>query len=829
MLLRRGGDPIAVEPQVFDLLCYFLTNRGRVISKEEFLDEVWGDRFVGESALTTRIKTLRRAVGDDGTRQQVIRTVFGRGYEMIADVVVDAAPSPSPNLRSRIPVSVQTVIGRDDLLHRLTADLRGNRLLTLVGPGGVGKTTVGFELARIAESSYPDGVWVIELVGVVDDESALESIATALDVNVQRQSSIEDAIIGLLQPLRSLLLIDNCEHLIEPIAPLISRILKSAPGVSIVATSREALALPGEHVWPIEPLSVAPKARRSGTEETTPPAVTLFIERAREADPGVEFSDDETLIVAEICSRLDGIPLAIELAAAQARTTDLAEILSRIDQRFTLLKATRRGVDPKHRTLSDAIGWSYNLLDPAERQVFSAVAILAGQFELTAAEELCRGLGIPDLDVLDMLTKLTEQSMIFVRRVPVIGVRYELLETLREYGRNRLDDGERVSLSAAHADHFTRMSEEVEAALGRESEGAAVASADAAFADLRVAQRFSGRIGDFEPAFRLIGATREYAMRTMRYEVFAWADLMAATATRAAHPVPPLITAMRGYWLWVRGEFDEAIRVVGEAGSAVPEDKISGIAAELVARVRANVLYVVGREAEGAAEAERQLEIAEESGSPSRIVHASYMGSVSASSMGDDERGRTLAAESMRAAEETGSPTDLASAMVADGYLWPQDHTRALESFDNASQLASSVGNRWMDAFARTEASGIMVVEGHTEEGCRGLADVVDLWYRAGEWSEQWHTLARCIIALDEIGRSELAARVIGAVEAHSILGGPPMMPTVRERMIAARESVLTRLGDDRSAELRSEGEAMPVAKMVHEVGAALSGRDRIG
>jgi len=438
-------------------------------------------------------------------------------------------------------------------------------------------------------------------------------------------------------------------------------------------------------------------------------------------------------------------------------------------------------------------------------------------------------LEIPDLDVLEVLTKLTEQSMVSVRRVEGIGPRYELLETLREYGRNRLDDEDRVSLSTAHSHYFTLMSEEVEAALGTDAEGIAVIRADTAFADLRVAHRFSGRIGDFDSAFRLVGAIREYAMRTMRYEVFGWAESLAESADRAALPVPGLITAMRAYWLWVRGDFDGAMQVVAEVESQDSTIDQAGAADELVARVKANVMYVVGRETDGAAEAERQLEIAGESGSPSRIVHASYMGSVSASSMGDDERGRALAVDSMRAAEQSGSPTDLASAMVADGYLWPHDHARALESFDSASRLASSVGNRWMDAFARTEASGIMVVEGRTEEGCRGLADVVDLWYRAGEWSEQWHTLARCIIALDEIGRSELAARVIGAVEAYSILGGPPMMPTVRERMIAARESVFERLGDDRSAELRSEGEAMPVAKMVHEVGAALSGRDHIG
>ena len=307
VVLRRDGQAVRVEPQVFALLRYLIEHHGEVVRKEVLLDEIWSSRFVSESALTSRVKSARQAVGDDGSRQHVIRTVHGIGYELTVHVHVleaaaiggpipdqpdtspnDAAPPPSEASTapgSRLPAAVQPLIGRAELLERLVEALAAHRLVTLAGPGGVGKTSVGFELARLVEHRYADGAHAVELVSVVDEGATLEAFATALDVNTRQQASVDDAIVDMLRPRQALLLIDNCEHVVEPLAALVNRVLRAAPGVSIVATSREPLAVAGEHVWTVEPLPFAAGETCDEEELAEVPAVALFVERARAVDP----------------------------------------------------------------------------------------------------------------------------------------------------------------------------------------------------------------------------------------------------------------------------------------------------------------------------------------------------------------------------------------------------------------------------------------------------------------------------------------------------------------------------------------------------------------
>ena len=460
IVLRRGGEEIRIEPQVFDVLAYLVEHRGAVVRKEELLDAIWGDRFVSESALTTRIKAARQAVGDDGSQQSIIRTVHGKGYEFVAIVEeveegqTGAAMCPAATGTS-IGVRVQPLIGRETLLDQLAEMIGDHRLVTLVGPGGVGKTSLGMELARIVAGEFEDGVHVVELVGVVDQDATAAALATAIDVNLRKSSSIDDAIVDLLRPRHSLLVLDNCEHLIEPVAELVARILREAPTISIVATSREPLAVAGERLWTVDPLPTGPKELFGSDlvlgELAEIPAVALFVARAKAADPSFVLDAVTAPLVVEICRRLDGIPLAIELAAARARAIGVAEVAHRLDQRFGVLKAMRRGSDPRHRTMHDAISWSYDMLEPDERALFTALSVFAGSFDLRSAEAMA-----PGGDALDLLTRLTERSMLAVRPRAGGSTRYELLETLREYGRTRLSDARAAELFAAHAETFRR-------------------------------------------------------------------------------------------------------------------------------------------------------------------------------------------------------------------------------------------------------------------------------------------------------------------------------------------------------------------------------------
>jgi predicted ATPase/DNA-binding winged helix-turn-helix (wHTH) protein len=825
IVLRRGGEEIRVEPQVFDVLAYLVKRRGAVVRKEELLDAIWGDRFVSESALTTRIKAVRRAVGDDGNQQLIIRTVHGKGYEFVATVVeieesqTDVALSPVATGTS-LGVRVQPLIGRETLLEQLAEMIVDHRLVTLIGPGGVGKTSLAMELARTVGGQFEDGVHVVELVGVVDEDATAAALATSIDVNLRKSSSIDDAIVDLLRPRHSLLVLDNCEHLIESVAELVARILREAPTISIVATSREPLAVAGERLWTVDPLPTGPKDLVASDvvldELAEIPAVALFVARAKAADPSFVLDEAIAPLVVEICQRLDGIPLAIELAAARARAIGVAEVAHRLDQRFGVLKAMRRGSDPRHRTMHDAISWSYDMLEPDERALFTALSVLAGSFDLRSAEAMA-----PGGDTLDLLTRLTERSMLAVRPQAGGSTRYEMLETLREYGRTRLSDTRAAELFAAHARHFAAEARAVEAELCGPGEAEAIARAGSSLADLRAAQRFALELGDFDVTFGLIGSIREFAMRAMRYEVFTWADAACHAPGALDHPLAPMLTGIRAYGACVRGEFDLAARLAEETRQL--EHRLSVFPSGLAERTLANVLYLVGDSVRGHAEALRQIELAEESGNPSRLVHACYMGSVGHSSNGAYDEAEALIERAHDVAMLTASPTDLASVAVARGFA-SRTEDEALEAFTASGRIAHAVGNRWMHAFAFTEASGLLVSRGELEAGCAGLADMVGVWDRAGDWSQQWHTLSRCAIALHRIGQAELALELLGAIERHAMLGVAPMSSTLHDLAFATRDQLIDSLGAERANELLAAGAICPVEDIVLRTQRALIG-----
>ena len=821
LVLRRRGVEVPVEPQVFDVLRYLVERRGEVVLKEQLLDEIWGDRFVSESALTSRLKSVRRAVGDDGARQAVIRTVHGKGYEFVADVrtveVCGSGDDQFGQTPHELPVALQKLIGRDEFLAALIDDLGEERLITLVGSAGVGKTSVALELARAVAARYVDGVFLVELVTVGDRDAAFASLAGALGVNTGRGVSIDDAIVDMLRGRNALLVLDNCEHLVEPVADIVERILRAAPDVCIVATSREPLAVMGEHVRPVAPLPVDDLDSVPFEQLAHVPAVALFLERACAADPTMELTQQNAPAIVEICRRLDGIPLALELAASRAKAIDVTEIARRLDERFRLLKAVRRGADPRHRTLQDAIGWSYELLEDDEKRVFGSLSVFAGQFDLAAAESIA-----DDDDVLDVLMRLTERSMLAVRRSAAGGTRYEMLETLREFGRSRLDDERSVTLYSTHARQFARAAAEIEAGLNSAHEGAAVIRADASFPDLRAAQRFSVDVGDVDTAFALACSIREYGMRTLHYEVFTWADAMSDLPGAGDHEAYPVILGVAAYGAFCRGEFDRAL---GLAALAKESEQTLGVAPTgLAERVRANVYYAIDELDLGIAENAHLIELADASGNHSRRAHAHYMASVAASSCGDYDEGHRLSQLARRAAELTGGVTDLACSWVAEGFSIHGDDARALSAFAHGDRLARSVGNRWMSGFARTEIGALRVSHGELDSGCAELADQVDIWYRTGEWAQQWHTLMRCVIALDRIGQPAVAAEILGSIEAHSAVGAPPLMVTLRDLVLQTRDSIDAQLGADHATACRAAGARLPVASAVERTRRALRG-----
>jgi predicted ATPase/DNA-binding SARP family transcriptional activator len=359
---------------------------------------------------------------------------------------------PTPPRPSSLPTALTTLIGREREIDDLEPLLSRRRLVTLIGPGGGGKTRLALEVAH----RHPGTVAWVELSPVGDPNLIAHQVLSALGGRSAGQTLAIESVIKLLEAGRCLLVLDNCEHLIEGCALFARAVLHGTTTTSILATSREALGVAGEHVWPVPPLSL-PDAARALSDSSE--AVALFVERARAVSPRFALDHRNAGAVAEICRRLDGLPLAIELAAARVRALTPEEIARRIGASFKLLASADRAVDPRHRTLEATIGWSFDLLGDEERRLLVRLAVFAGSFTIEAAERICACEGLPAERVLDLLMALVDRSLV---QAEPLGedARYRLLETVRQYAWERLDSAQANELRELHARTFLELAEE---------------------------------------------------------------------------------------------------------------------------------------------------------------------------------------------------------------------------------------------------------------------------------------------------------------------------------------------------------------------------------
>ena len=399
--LTVAGRTQSVEPQVFDLLAYLVAHRDRVVSKEELLDNIWGNRFVSESTLTSRVKSARRAIGDDGRAQRCIRTVQGRGYQFVAPVENgDISPAPAgsdmaPQVdASELAVATTRLIGRRQELSDLADLMAGTRLLTLTGTGGVGKTRLAVELATRIADRYADGVRFVALTRVRDPALVAGLVLETLVARSDGAGTPELRLREWFRGRTILLVLDNFEHVADA-APLVSDLLRFSPGLSVLATSRERLRLAGEQVYEVMPLDV------DGTtngELGLPDALALFEQSAQAVDPSFSIDEKNRNDVAAICRSLDGLPLALELAGPRIRLLPTRFLRERLARRIDSLSAGMRDHPERHQTIRAAIAWSYDLLHPSERRLFTRMAVFAAPASLDAIEDVC-GAG-PDTEVL---------------------------------------------------------------------------------------------------------------------------------------------------------------------------------------------------------------------------------------------------------------------------------------------------------------------------------------------------------------------------------------------------------------------------------------------
>jgi predicted ATPase/DNA-binding CsgD family transcriptional regulator len=367
-----------------------------------------------------------------------------------------ASTKPVASGRGALPAEVTSFVGRRRELAETRRMLAGSRLLTLTGPGGVGKTRLALRMAAEVRRSFPDGVWFVELAALRDPQLLPHTLANALEL---RQVSADPAadLASYLEPQSLLVVLDNCEHLTDACAVLASKLLAAAPKLRILATSRHVLGVEGEQILSVPPLSV-PEAERDvlAGDATHYESVTLFLDRAAAVSPGFEITDSNRTTVVELCRRLDGIPLAIELAAVWLRILSPAQILDRLEDRFRLLTGGRRAVAARQQALDATVGWSYDLCSPTEQLMWARLSVFSGGFDLEGAEAVCSGGEIDRDDVLSLVAGLVNKSIVVRHQATEHTTAwYQILESIRQYGAERLTDEDEVrALRVRHRDHY---------------------------------------------------------------------------------------------------------------------------------------------------------------------------------------------------------------------------------------------------------------------------------------------------------------------------------------------------------------------------------------
>ncbi len=391
--------------------------------------------------------------------------------EHVYQLLITGLPSEFPALRSldavrnNLPMQLTSFVGREAELGELDALLRASRLVTLTGVGGTGKSRLAYQLAAEVGHEFPDGLWAAELAPLTDPDLVAGELASEMGLHPQPGEPIAKTLVAVVQHQTVLVILDNCEHLLDASADLVSRLLQAGPGVKVMATSREALGVSGEVSYPVSSLAIPKGELAEGVSALSYDAVKLFAERAALVKPGFLVTVDNAEAVVQICRRLDGVPLAIELAAARIRSLSPDDIAGRLDDRFRLLTGGSRTALPRQQTLEATVAWSYDHITEDEKLLFARLSVFGGGFTLESAELVCAGDGLEVFDVTDLVLSLVDKSLIVVDEDQT-GTRYRLLETLRQYARTRLpEQSDPDQLRRKHAEVLADLVERLDEAM----------------------------------------------------------------------------------------------------------------------------------------------------------------------------------------------------------------------------------------------------------------------------------------------------------------------------------------------------------------------------
>jgi predicted ATPase len=592
--------------------------------------------------------------------------------------------------RGNLPRLQTESVGDLANLQRRVANLAQASVVTLTGSGGVGKTRAAIEIGWLVVDEFVDGVWLVELAPVADPDLAVTTIASALGASLQPGSTMIESIVDWCLGRRMLLIIDNCEHVLDPVIEVVQAIVASCPTVTIIATSREPLGVAGETVTRIASLD-----ERYATE--------LFVLRARSADAGFEPTDADAEAIAAICRRLDGIPLAIELAAARIRSLSPAELLERLDDRFRLLRGGGRGGLERHQTLRATVAWSYQLLAGDAQLLFDRLSVFAGSFDLAAAEAVCAGDDLDVYDVVDLLGDLVDKSMVIASRTDR-GTRYRLLETLRQYGEERLDDrAETTALRDAHLHHFVELARRLEQRWMSPDQGAAGDRFDDDWENIAAAHSWAVTTGDIEHAHHLVAATSQQALSWVRRDQQEWGERTLQLAeTTGRHDARTLCS--QGFWAFVDGDPDRAV-ALGELAVAVHPTRPGPIA---------QCVMTLGHLAAGRTDAAIDISNELRASLPTLVDPIDrWWATFAIVQTLDPDTIASDAEAALAAARTVGAPHFIADGLRASSVRWyftdPPNFERIFTELDEAITLRESVGAssmwEWLTlTWARTAA-----------------------------------------------------------------------------------------------------------------------------
>jgi predicted ATPase len=687
-----------------------------------------------------------------------------------------------------------SLIGRESEVADIEAAVRAHRLVTLTGVGGVGKTRLAVEVAARLVDEFPDGVWVFELAAVTDPAAVPDAVAAVLGITQQPGKTVTESVAAALEGRVRLLVIDNCEHVLAAAAELIEAILAHSATVRILATSREGLGVPDEQVWPVRSLDAA-----SGIDSA---AVSLFVERAHGIAPGFSMVDGgEGAAVTEICQRLDGIPLAIELAASRMASMTASEMRDRLDHRFRLLVGSRRGLE-RHHTLRHAVAWSYDLLADTEKTVLERCSVFAGGFDLQSA---CAIAGSADLDeygILEVLDALVRKSLLLADRSSG-RTRFSMLETIRQFAEEQLvARGEASEIRAAHARYFAGREADIMDLWDSPRQRETYDWFTVELANLRTAFRWAADHGDLDAGAAIAAYAALLGPHLENYEPIAWAEELIELLRGVDHPRLAAVCVVASLCVLV-GRFEDAVRYseVGQTVIAGASDKVSYFGEPFL-----GIVYLfVGQP-------ERYVEMCRaqltRSGDTNTFARTNLVLALAVS--GSTDEAMATANGLLDAAEAIVNPWVLACALLACGYAFRDtDPDRALEASRRGVLVAQDSGNRLYETQLAWMLSGLEAQHGDRVAALDYLTVAIRNHYESGNTGLLHHPLAILAALLDQHGRYEPAATIAGYAAVN------PSTATAFPELGTVITHLRQVLGEATYESLAHKGETMNTAAMV--------------